>query len=92
MLKEAALLFETGSYQQLDRMVTVSAPLPVRLARVLRRDPHRTPADVQAIMGKQLDEDEKCRRADHVLTNDDAHALLPQVLALHAAFGALVTA
>ena len=92
VLKEAALLFETGSYQQLDRMVTVSAPLPVRLARVLRRDPHRTPADVQAIMGKQLDEDEKCRRADHVLTNDDAHALLPQVLALHAAFGALVTA
>ena len=92
VLKEAALLFETGSYRQLDRMVTVAAPLPVRLARVLRRDPHRTPADVQAIMGKQLDEDEKCRRADHVLTNDDVLPLLPQVLALHAAFGAPVTA
>jgi len=86
VLKEAALLFEAGSYQQLDRIITVFAPLPVRLARVLRRDPHRTAADVRAIMGKQLAEDEKQRRANHVLRNDDVAPLLPQVLALHAIF------
>ena len=87
VLKEAALLFEAGSYQRLDRVITVFAPLPVRLGRVLRRDPHRSAPDVQAIMGKQLDEDEKRRRADYVLTNDDVQPLLPQVLALHTAFG-----
>ena len=54
VLKEAALLFESGSYRTLDRVITVFAPLPVRQARVLRRDPHRTPADVLAIVGKQL--------------------------------------
>ena len=86
VLKEAALLFEAGSYQQLDRIITVFAPLPVRVARVLRRDAHRTAADVQAIMGKQLSEEEKQRRADYVLRNDDVAPLLPQVLALHAAF------
>ena len=88
VLKEAALLFETGSYKQLDQIITVFAPLLVRQARVLRRDPHRSLADVQAIMAKQLGEDEKMQRADHVLTNDDVRPLLPQVLALHATFSA----
>lgn len=88
VLKEAALLFEAGSYQQLDRIITVFAPLPVRAVRVLRRDPHRTPADVAAIMAKQLSEEEKMQRADYVLTNDDVQPLLPQVLALHASFAA----
>ena len=88
VLKEAALLFETGSYKQLDQIITVFAPLLVRQARVLRRDPHRSHADVQAIMAKQLGEDEKMQRADHVLTNDDVRPLLPQVLALHATFSA----
>lgn len=88
VLKEAALLFETGSYKQLDRTITVFAPLPVRQARVLRRDPHRTPADIQAIMAKQLDEEEKMQRAHHVLINDDVQPLLPQVLALHTTLSA----
>ena len=88
VLKEAALLFEAGSYKQLDRVITVFAPLAVRAARVLRRDPHRSVADVEAIMAKQLSEEEKVARADYVLTNDDVLPLLPQVLALHAAFGA----
>ncbi|MBF9235997.1 dephospho-CoA kinase [Hymenobacter sp. BT683] len=87
VLKEAALLFEAGSYKQLDRIITVFAPLAVRQARVLRRDPHRSPADVQAIMAKQLSEEEKMQRADYVLTNDDMQPLLPQVLALHHMFG-----
>ena len=86
VLKEAALLFEAGSYRQLDRIITVFAPRPVREARVLRRDPHRSPADVAAIIAKQLSEEEKIRRADFVLTNDDVQPLLPQVLALHAEF------
>ncbi|MDB5235306.1 MAG: dephospho-CoA kinase, partial [Hymenobacter sp.] len=87
VLKEAALLFEAGSYKQLDRVITVFAPLAVRQARVLLRDPHRSAADVRAIMAKQLSEEEKVQRADYVLTNDDVLPLLPQVLALHAAFG-----
>ena len=86
VLKEAALLFEAGSYKQLDRIITVFAPLAVRTARVLRRDPQRSAADVAAIMAKQLSEEEKMQRADYVLVNDDAQPLLPQVLALHQQF------
>jgi dephospho-CoA kinase len=86
VLKEAALLFEAGSYKQLDRIITVFAPLAVRTARVLRRDPQRTSTDVAAIMAKQLSEEEKMQRADYVLVNDDVQPLLPQVLALHQQF------
>lgn len=85
-LKEAALLFESGAYRQLDRIITVSAPLPVRQARVLARDPHRTAADVQRIISQQLSEEEKVARADYVIYNDDTQLLLPQVLRLDAAF------
>ncbi|WP_346771251.1 dephospho-CoA kinase [Hymenobacter sp. YC55] len=86
LLKEAALLYESGAYQQLDQIITVFAPQPVRQARVLRRDPHRTLDDVLAIIGKQMSEEEKVQRAEHVVYNDDEQLLIPQVLALHEAF------
>ncbi|TGE13074.1 dephospho-CoA kinase [Hymenobacter elongatus] len=86
VLKEAALLYESGSYQQLDKMITVFAPQAVRQARVLRRDPHRTAQDILTIIGKQMSEEEKVSRADYVLRNDDEHLLIPQVLALDAMF------
>jgi dephospho-CoA kinase len=86
VLKEAALLYESGAYRQLDQIITVFAPSEVRHARVLRRDPHRTADDVLSIMGKQLSEEEKLQRADFVVYNDDAHLVIPQVLALHEQF------
>ncbi len=86
VLKEAALLYESGSYRQLDHIITVFAPPEVRHARVLRRDSHRTAADVQAIMSQQLSDEEKLHRADYVVYNDDSQLVLPQVLALDAAF------
>lgn len=82
-LKEAALLYESGAYRQLDQIITVYAPQLVRQARVLRRDPHRTPADVLAIMGKQLSEEQKMQQAQHVIYNDDTQPVLPQVLRLY---------
>jgi dephospho-CoA kinase len=86
ILKEAALLYESGAYKGLDAIITVFAPAEVRAARVLRRDSHRSAADVQAIMSKQLSEEEKLARAEHVVYNDDSQLVLPQVLALDAAF------
>jgi dephospho-CoA kinase len=83
LLKEAALLYESGAYRQLDQIITVFAPQVVRQARVLRRDPHRTPDDILAIIGKQMSEEEKVQRAEHVVYNDDQQPLIPQVLALH---------
>ncbi len=89
-LKEAALLYESGAYRGLDAIITVFAPAAVRTARVLRRDAHRSAAEVQAIMGKQLSEEEKLARAEHVVYNDDSQLVLPQVLALDTSFKRVV--
>ena len=88
VLKEAALLFESGSYQSLDRVIAVSAPLPLRIRRVLQRDPHRTEADVAAIVARQMNEAEKLARADHVVLNDEKTLLIPRVLDLDRTFRA----
>ena len=86
VLKEAALLYESGAYRQLDRIITVAAPLGLRQTRVLARDPHRTAAEVQHIIGQQLPDEEKIARADYVVRNDETQLLLPQALRLDAAF------
>ena len=86
VLKEAALLFEAGSYQSLDKIIVVQAPDDLRIKRVIARDRHRTPADVKAIMNKQLSEDEKQKRADYIIRNDDSTLIIPQVLQLHQHF------
>ncbi|MGI4835789.1 MAG: dephospho-CoA kinase [Janthinobacterium lividum] len=83
VLKEAALLFESGAYQGLDKIITVFAPPEVRQARVLQRDAHRTAADVARIIAQQLPEAERLGRADYVVYNDDSQLVIPQVLALH---------
>lgn len=82
-LKEAALLFETGSYHELDQTILVFAPLPLRIQRVLLRDIHRTKSDVEKIIKNQLAEEEKKNLADHIIYNDDTKMVIPQVLRIH---------
>lgn len=83
VLKEAALLFESGSYRQLDRTINVSAPLKLRISRVLMRDPHRNLEQVNGIIDKQLPDEMKNDRADFVIKNSENKMLIPQVLKIH---------
>lgn len=89
LLKEAALIFETGIHKTLDKVILVTAPEDVRIDRVLKRDSHRSKADVQSIISKQMPESEKEKRADVVLRNDDSELLIPQVLELHEQFSSV---
>ena len=86
VLKEAALLFEAGSYKLLDRIVVVHTPVDIRIKRVLKRDPQRTVEQIQAIVEKQMPDDEKLKRADDIVVNDESALLIPQVLKLHNEF------
>lgn len=83
VLKEAALLFETGSYKDLDKIINVSAPLKVRVNRILTRDPHRSEKQINAIIDRQLPDEEKNELADFVVKNTENKMLIPQVLAIH---------
>jgi dephospho-CoA kinase len=83
VLKEAALLFETGSYKDLDKVITVSSPIRIRISRVLMRDPYRNEKQVNDIIDKQLPDEEKNKLADFVIKNTDNKMLIPQILEIH---------
>jgi len=75
---ESAILFESGLEQSVDIKVTVTAPLEVRVERVMKRDN----VDRQSIldrMANQLTEEERIKRSDKQIVNDNHHALIPQV-------------
>ncbi len=88
-LKEAALLFEAGSYQLLDKILVVVASDELRVKRVLQRDPHRNKADVERIIKNQMPQEEKIRRADYVIKNDETELVVPQVVKLHEWFNSM---
>ena len=85
LLKEAALLYEAGSYKTVDKIIVVTAPESIRISRIMARDPHRSQEDIKAIMKSQWPEAEKLKRADYVVYNDQ-RMLIPQVLHLHSEF------
>lgn len=86
VLKEAALLFEAKSNLSLDKIIVVSAPEELRIKRVVQRDPHRNEQQVLNIMRNQLTDEEKVKRADYVIINDESRLITPQVLELHTKF------
>ncbi|MFM8451154.1 MAG: dephospho-CoA kinase [Haliscomenobacter sp.] len=81
-LREAALLFESGSYQTLDKIIVVSAPEALRIQRVMARD-HCDRQSVLDRMARQMPQEEKEKRADFIIHNDGISQLIPQVLAIH---------
>lgn len=83
LLNEAALLFEAGRYKTLDKVITVFAPIPVRIARVRKRDPQRTESEIQGIIQKQWADEQKMALSDFVIHNDEVQPLLPQILKVH---------
>jgi dephospho-CoA kinase len=82
VIKEAAIFFESGSYKEMDVMIGVYAPRKIRILRVMERD-GSTQEKVLERMSQQMDEQEKIKRCDYVITNDDVQAVLPQVLHIH---------
>ena len=82
VLKEAAILFESGSYKFCDQSIMVSAPLETRIERVVKRD-GLPAAEIQRRESKQFSEAKKISLANYVIKNDGTELVIPQVLKLH---------
>ena len=78
VLKEAAILFESGSYKDCDYIITVTAPEEVRIARVMARD-HCTEAQVRARMAQQWSDAQRIALSDAVIENIDLESAKEQV-------------
>ena len=85
IIKEAALIFESGSDKFLDAVIGVKSPLSLRLERTMKRN-NSTVQEVEARMNLQMDEEEKLNLCDYIILNDEQQMLIPQVLLLHEKF------
>jgi len=81
-IKEAALIFESGSAEHLDYVIGVYAPAKLRIQRAMERN-HLSHEEVTQRINKQLDENIKMKLCDFVIYNDEQHLLIPQVIELH---------
>lgn len=79
VIKEAALIFESGSADGLFKVIGVTAPLTIRKQRVMQRD-GITKDQVEARMRNQISDTIKMRLCDYVIQNDNQHMVIPQVL------------
>lgn len=84
-LKEAALLFESGSYRMCDINILVKAPLRLKIERVMKRD-QVSEMQILARMDKQFSDEQKEAMADHLIQNSEDQSLVKQVFELHKQF------
>jgi dephospho-CoA kinase len=82
VLKEAAILFESGAYKQVQKVITVTAPVEMRISRVMKRDNVKRD-EVEKRMAKQISEEEKIKRSDFVIFNNEEDLLIPEILKIH---------
>ena len=88
VLMESAILFDTDYYKLFDKIIVVSAPEDVRMARVMKRD-NATEKSVRARMQHQKPESEIIPQAHFVVVNDDKSLVIPQVLKIHEELGVM---
>ena len=82
VLKEAAILFESGANKTVDTTIAVIADPEIRLNRVLNRD-HLPEEQIRSIMNSQLSNEELISRCKYIIYNNGNESLIEQVLAIH---------
>jgi dephospho-CoA kinase len=87
VIKEAALIFESGAADGLFKVIGVTAPLSLRIHRVMQRD-GVSKEQVEARMQHQISDTIKMRLCDYVIQNNNQEMLIPQVLELDKAIRA----
>ncbi len=82
VLKEAAILFETGLYKKLNGTILVTSPLSLRIDRVCKRD-GISEDEVKKRIENQFSDEKKSLLANWIIKNDDENSLITQSLKLY---------
>jgi dephospho-CoA kinase len=82
ILYEAAILFESGHYREMDKIICVTAPAEMRIRRVMDRD-GLSQQEVEKRMASQWVEEKKVALADYVIKNDETEMVIKQVMETH---------
>jgi len=81
ILYEAAILFESVYYKDLDLNILVIADEKIRIKRVMQRD-NTTEELVRQRINNQMNDMEKMKMADYILENNEKSLLIPQIIEL----------
>jgi len=79
VFNEAAIIFETGSFNQFDSTVLVVAPNATKVNRILKRE-SISESEIEARMNKQWSDEKKIPLANYIINNDGESMLLPQLI------------
>jgi len=82
VIMEAAILFESGSPEVVDRVITVVAPIEERVIRVIHRS-NLTREQVMERMRNQMSDNERIKQSDYVIQNSENDLIIPAVLKIH---------
>jgi dephospho-CoA kinase len=82
VIKEAAILFESGSYKKLDGVICVVSPLELRLKRLAVRD-NESEAEILKRINNQWSDEQRIALSNWVIHNDEQSPVLSQVLLVH---------
>lgn len=82
VIKEAAILFENGSYKDCDVVILVTASKEIRVARLLERD-NTTVKAIEQRMKNQWSDAKKRKLADIIIENTDLESTEQQVYTIH---------
>ena len=82
VIKEAAILFENGSYKNCDMVILVTAPKQVRITRVMARD-NTSKTEIEQRMNNQWSDEKKLKLADLIIENIDLKTTKNKVEAIH---------
>lgn len=84
LIKEAAILFESGANAKCDKIITVTSPSELKYQRIKLRDKKST-LEIENIIKSQMSDEEKIAKSDFVIYNDEKQLVVPQVLKIHEA-------
>ncbi|HUV01128.1 MAG TPA: dephospho-CoA kinase [Bacteroidales bacterium] len=82
VIMEAAILFESGGSEYVDKVVTVVAPVEERIERIVRGN-KLTREQVLARIRNQMDDDLKIKQSDFVINNSENDMIIPAILDIH---------
>jgi len=82
VIMEAAILFESGAFKNMDRIITVVAPVEERVNRVIHRS-NLTREQVIERMRNQMADSDRIKGSDYVINNSENDMIIPAVIRIH---------
>jgi dephospho-CoA kinase len=82
VIMEAAILFESGASEFVDKVVTVVAPVEQRVERVIKRN-KLSREQVTDRMRNQMDDESRIKLSDYIIHNSEDEMIIPAILKIH---------